>query len=95
MTFPGFLRINCSTEHGLWGVRKMIVRELIEILHKHDGNMTVLVEGYEYGLCDTEEENIKETRYFENHNRASFAGPHEPSAEGDHVGLVIGRGAHV
>jgi len=76
-------------------VEKVTVNELILILSKHDRSMTILVEGYEYGLCGVEAKNIKETRYFKNFNKADYAGPHEASAEGDHIGLVIGRGAHV
>jgi len=73
----------------------MTVNEMIAILSKHDGDMTVLVEGYEQGLCDAAAENINQMRYFENRNKEYWEGPHEPGAQGDCVGLVIGRGAYV
>ena len=71
----------------------MTVKELITILSKLDEDMRVLVDGYECGFSDLHEKHIRQMRFIENHNTASFAGEHEEDDEGDHVGIVLGRGA--
>ena len=73
----------------------MTITELIAILSRHDGDMTVLVDGYEFGFSDLHEKHIRQMRFFENQNTESFAGEHEEDAEGDRVGIVLGRGADI
>jgi len=70
----------------------MKVKELILILLRHDENMAVLVDGYEYGMCDLEARHIERIRFFRDVNSSSCAGPHKGAAGGDELGLILGRG---
>ena len=70
----------------------MLVGDLISILSKHDKNMAVLVNGYEYGLCDLEASNIQVVRFGRDVNSYYYAGPHEEDSRGDETGVVLGRG---
>lgn len=53
--------------------------------------MTVLVDGYEYGLCDLEKGNIRSVRFNRDVNDCSWAGPHKQDSDGEFAGVVIGR----
>lgn len=70
----------------------MTVAGLIELLRKHDPKNTVLVDGYEYGLCDVKEASMRKIRFTKDVNTSLDAGPHEEDNKGDFRGLVIGRG---
>lgn len=73
----------------------MTIRELISILKKHDPDMAVLVDGYEYGLCDVKEKTIRPIKYRRDVNIGNYCGPHEQvwsheEGKGE-TGLVISR----
>lgn len=70
----------------------MTVGQLIDVLKRFDAGDIVLVDGYDYGLCDVEKSEIREIRFEKNINNNSYAGPHVEVEEGEFFGVVIGRG---
>jgi len=71
----------------------MTVKELMKILKRHDKAATVLVDGYEYGVCDLGEDGIMACRYSRDVNTDENAGEHEINqTTGSYVGVLLSRG---
>lgn len=71
----------------------MTVKRLIKILKKCEyKDATVLVDGYEYGVCHLGEDGIQLVRYSRDVHTDENAGEHEINENGSFVGLVLSRG---
>lgn len=71
----------------------MTVKRLIKILRKCPyKDATVLVDGYEYGVCDLGEDGIQLVKYSRDVHTDENAGEHEINENGSFVGLVLSRG---
>lgn len=70
----------------------MTVKELIKILKRQDKAATVLVDGYEYGVCDLGEQGVQAVRYSRDVNTWENAGEHEVDEKGSYVGVLLSRG---
>lgn len=74
------------------GSKPMTVDDLISILSEYSNrNLTVLVDGYEAGLCDVKRESIRLIRFNRDDNISDYLGPHEEDSDGEFKGVVIGR----
>jgi len=69
----------------------MTVARLIGILRRFDPDDLVLVNGYEYGLCEVKRADIRSIRFNKNVHTRVIAGPHEEDKEGVFFGALIGR----
>lgn len=55
----------------------MTVKQLIAILKKHPGNLTVYVDGYEDGLHDLKKDHVYKTEVVRDVYSAEYSGEHE------------------
>ena len=69
----------------------MTVKELIKILRKYPSDDDVLVDGYEFGMCDLKENGIVSIRYNKNVYDCYYAGPHKADENGEFLGLLLTR----
>lgn len=71
----------------------MTVKRLIKILRKCEyKDATVLVDGYEYGVCDLGEDGVRLVKYSRDVHTSVDAGEHEVNENGSFVGLLLSRG---
>lgn len=64
----------------------MKVRELIEALQKHDPEMMVVVDGYEYGLRDPHP--LRVIRIRPDETPTEYGGPYEEADSGEPAVLI-------
>jgi hypothetical protein len=70
----------------------MIIKDLIEKLQTFDENLSVFVDGYEYGILDLKLTYIDKIKVKRDVNEnARLGGPHEIDDNGDIDGIIIGR----
>ena len=68
----------------------MKVKELIKILERcQSKDADVLVDGYEYGVCDLKSDGIQTVRYDRNVDNSYYGGPHKANEEGEFLGLLL------